>query len=370
MTPETISAVADLMEANARLLRAMVAQQQPAPIRVRPAMPAPLARLPMQPDAGPVVPELAPAPAPKKREPIVKAAKPAIPGFRGYGDVTIQGMTFRTTGRFAALLKSLEAGPKTGQELVDEGHGKTTDCMRPLMSRLSKIVQEATRGEWAVHSVGTGHLGALGKTPGRYQLVRIGNEPKPEPVADPVDPVAPPMPDPPQDKPPEDAVDTIVDTIVDTVMDAFAPTRERTPEPDPEPVPHVETPAPVQDEPKLAPAQTPAVAKKVFTQPLPKPAPLSKVILGDRLAFADLDAGIVHTAQGTYNLEGAARIGRTINYLCKGEMFDLRQITNKCGWRDPETARTAMLMEQRRLAPFGLEFYVDKFNARLRRIGA
>lgn len=350
MNAQLISAVADVMEANARLLRTLGAPGGALnPARVEPpvdtrswwklqqeqAAASETAKHGLLADAiheaaqaGPstdedttVAEDVAVAIADRIAPVIVK--EPAAPGFRVLGSVTVGEFTFKTTGRFAKIIDALLDGPKTAAELVEIGVGKKNDVIRPYIGQTNRILKDATKGQWFIKALPGRHLGAFGKEGGRWGLIEAG---------------------------------------LDTAGEArVAEVAIPVPEPVAEPIPEPRAPAPVVPVAELPKPAVAVVSKAKHEHP---PIP------DGHLCAVDLDLGLVATAGGTYALEGATKMGRTLRLLATGDMFDLKVVAQKSGWRDAETARTAMLMEQRRLSGFGLGFYIDKINARLRRIEA
>lgn len=73
---------------------------------------------------------------------------------------------------------------------------------------------------------------------------------------------------------------------------------------------------------------------------------------------------------GSYKLDGGTMMVRTLEMMRRGDMFGLDAIARRCGWRNGEVARGAILMERARLEKIGIDLYIDRVNARLRVKGA
>ncbi len=119
------------------------------------------------------------------------------------------------------------------------------------------------------------------------------------------------------------------------------------------------------DVPSQAPQfVAPPVTGEGATTPV-EPAPVAD----GELLSVDIKTRFVRSSVGSYRVDGSP-LAKALHLLRKGDMFGLDRIAVVAGWRNGETARTALSFERPRLALHGLDLYVDRFNARLRRTEA
>lgn len=101
-------------------------------------------------------------------------------------------------------------------------------------------------------------------------------------------------------------------------------------------------------------------------QPTLAKKPSGSLIEPGDLVAVDIRLTTVHTKMGSYSLDGAVKMARTLDLMKSGSMFGLDHIARIGQWKNAEVAKNALLMETARLKRHGIELYVDRVNARLR----
>jgi hypothetical protein len=283
-----------------------------------------------------------------------------------------------TAPTIVATIAALQERDRSVAEMIELNLAPNREAMNRLMSKVVAALKEQTKGEWEVINYGSTYAGGVkGRLPGAYRLQKSGSnademplpEYRPTAQSEGVDGSSP------EQGAAESQSGSGAGASCEAVQFVTPPVEgegvvvpaDPLPAADDEPeisaptIEPVKVSAPLHVQPPPILPSDPAFMKAAVVEPEP-----SNQIAPGHVIGVDIKRGTVHTAKGSYSVQGTTGMARVLDVMKTGEMFGLSYLAQKGGWKDTTRARNELLMEAGRLNRHGITLYCDKVNARLR----